>query len=144
MYSSYKSATAKVLIGVAPCGACMFVSEVFEGAISDKKIVQESGIIDFIENGDQIVVDRGFTIEEMVAQKGGSLVIPPFLGKKTTFTKEETIQTKIIARARIHIERFNERIKNFRIICGIVPLSLASLLSQIVTFFRRGKKNSGS
>ena len=88
MYSSYKShATAKVLIGVAPCGACMFVSEVCEGAISDKKIVQESGIIDFIENGDQIVVDRGFTIEEMVAQKGGSLVIPPFLRKKTTFTK---------------------------------------------------------
>ena len=70
--------------------------------------------------------------------------MPPFLRKKTTFTKEETIQTKIIARARIHIERFNERIKIFRIICGIVPLSLASLLSQIVTFFRRGKKNSGS
>ena len=81
---------------------------------------------------DKVVVDRGFTIEELVMQKGGKLVIPPFLGKKERFSKEETVQTKLIARARIHIERFNERIKNFKIISGVVPLNLVPLLSQIV------------
>jgi hypothetical protein len=39
IYSSYKShTTAKVLIGVSPCGAAMFVSDVFEGSISDRDI----------------------------------------------------------------------------------------------------------
>lgn len=91
----------------------MFVSDAFEGSISDKAIVEQSGVLDFIEPGDQVVVDRGFTIEEQVRQKGGQLVMPPFLGKRKEFSRDETIQTKLIARARIHIERLNERIKNF-------------------------------
>ena len=78
------------------------------------------------------MVDRGFTIEEDVLRKGGQLVIPPFLGKKSKFSKEETAETKLIARARIHIERFNERIKNFKILSGVVPMTLVPLLSQIV------------
>ena len=114
LYSNYKShATAKILISCAPSGAAMFVSDAFEGSISDKAIVEQSGVLDFIEPGDQVVVDRGFTIEEQVRQKGGQLVMPPFLGKRKEFSRDETIQTKLIARARIHIERLNERIKNF-------------------------------
>lgn len=65
-------------------------------------------------------------------RKGGQLVIPPFLGKKDMFSEEETVLTKLIARARIHIERFNERIKNFKILSGVVPLNIVPLLSQIV------------
>ena len=133
LYSNYKShSTAKVLIGCAPCGACMFVSPGYEGSISDKAIVEKSKVLDDIMEEDQVVVDRGFTIEEMVLRKGGTLVIPPFLGKKKQFSKEETVQTKLIARARIHIERFNERIKNFKIISGVVPMSVVPLLSQII------------
>ena len=110
----------------------MFVSNAYEGSISDKAIVERSGVLDDIVQGDQVLVDRGFTIEEMVLQKGGELVIPPSLGKKKQFSRDETIQTKVIARARIHIERFNERLKNFRILSGIVPMSLVPLLSQLV------------
>jgi hypothetical protein len=44
LFSQYKShSTAKLLIGVAPSGACMFVSNTFEGGISDKEIVKKSG-----------------------------------------------------------------------------------------------------
>lgn len=110
----------------------MFVSPGYEGSISDKAIVEKSKVLDDIMEEDQVVVDRGFTIEEMVLRKGGTLVIPPFLGKKKQFSKEETVQTKLIARARIHIERFNERIKNFKIISGVVPMSVVPLLSQII------------
>ena len=80
LFSTYKShATTKILIGCAPSGACMFCSEAFEGSISDKAIVEKSKVMDYIEEGDQVVVDRGFTIEEQVVQKGGQLVI---MGKK--------------------------------------------------------------
>ena len=37
LYSSYKNHTTfKILIGIAPNGAFVYVSDVFEGAISDK------------------------------------------------------------------------------------------------------------
>ena len=43
-YSTYKSHTTfKSLIGVDPNGGIMFVSQLFEGSISDKQIVQRSG-----------------------------------------------------------------------------------------------------
>jgi hypothetical protein len=133
LYSSYKSrATAKVLIGVAPCGGAMFVSEVFEGSISDREIVKQSGFTSFLEKGDVVLADRGFTIEDLLAEKGATLVIPPFLGSRKMFTEQEMVRTKLIAKARIHVERFNERIKNNRILSGVIPHYLVPLLSQIV------------
>ena len=51
---------------------------------------------------------------------------------RPAFEEVETARNKLLSRARVHVERFNERIKKFRIISGIVPLSLTPLLSQIV------------
>jgi hypothetical protein len=133
MYSSYKSpATSKVLIGVAPSGACMYVSEVYEGSISDREIVKQSDFISCLATGDVVLADRGLKIHDLCAERDATLVIPPFLAGRKQFTKEETLQTKLIARSRIHVERFNERLKKFRIMSGIVPLKLVPLLSQIV------------
>ena len=71
-----------------------------------------------------VLADRGFTIHDLLAEKGATLEIPPFREGRKQFTKEETIRSKLLSRARIHVERFNERIKKYRIISGIVPLSL--------------------
>lgn len=133
LYSSYKSRpTAKVLIGVSPCGAAMFVSDVFEGAISEREIVKQSGFVDHLKEGDIVLADRGFTIEDLLVEKGAKLVIPPFLGGRKVYSNEELIRTKLIAKARIHVERFNERIKNYRVLSGVIPHYLVPLLSQIV------------
>ena len=59
LYSSYKShTTVKFLIGVAPSGACHFVSDGYEGSISDKQITIQSGYLDYIQEGDLILADR--------------------------------------------------------------------------------------
>lgn len=133
LYSNYKHhTTSKILIGVAPCGAAMFVSEAYEGAISDKEIISQSGFLSYLETGDEVLADRGFTIQEELAEKGAKLIIPPFLHGRKHFSKEEISTAKKIARARIHVERFNQRLKQFKILSGILPLSLIPLLSQIV------------
>ena len=90
------------------------------------------GFLDKIQPGDVVLADRGFTIHDLLAEKGATLEISPFREGRKQFTKEETIRSKLLSRARIHVERFNERIKKYRIISGIVPLSLTPLLSQIV------------
>jgi hypothetical protein len=133
LYSSYKShTTGKILIGTAPSGACMFCSDVFEGSISDREIVKQSGFLEYMGSGDLVMADRGFTIEDLLAEKLATLVIPPFLGGRVEYTPEELVQLRMIARSRIHIERFNERIKNFEILSGVISQSLLPLLSQIV------------
>ena len=49
MYSQYKShVTYKGLIGIAPSGAITFVSQLYEGSISDQEIVKRSGFLNQI------------------------------------------------------------------------------------------------
>ena len=62
-FSAYKNKnTVKVLIGITPSGAVLFVSKCYEGSISDRKLVERSGLLEKLEPGDQIMADKGFQI----------------------------------------------------------------------------------
>ena len=104
----------------------------WQGSISERQITKDSKILEKILLGDVILADCGFTIHDLCAEKGATLEIPPFLNGRKEFTELQVTKTKLIAHSRIHMERFNERIKKYRILSGIVPLSLTPLLSQIV------------
>ena len=133
LYSSYKHHTTfKCLIAVNPNGAASFVSDLYEGAVSDVDLFETCGILDHIDPGDALLVDKGFTVQSSLLPKQATIFIPPFLGQRDSFTKEEVILTKRIAKARIHVERFNERLKKFMLINGTIPLSLAPIASQLV------------
>lgn len=130
-YSSYKSRhTLKVVTGVAPNGALTFCSDVYPGSTSDVAIVQDCGLLDSLEAGDLILADKGFTIQRFLPS-GVNLNIPPFLATKGQFTKEEAELCRNIARARIHVERANERIKNYEIVHHI-PAHLRPLSVKII------------
>ena len=133
LYSSYKShCTMKCLIAVNPFGAACFVSDLFEGSISDVEIFEQSGILNHVNTKDSFLVDKGFTVQHLLLRKQATIYIPPFLGSRAKFTKEEVMMTKRIAKARIHVERFNERLKKFRLLDRIIPLSLIPIASQLV------------
>lgn len=90
MYSSCKYRhTFKSLIGVAPNGYIVYVSDLFEGSISERAIIEKSGFSNKTNPGDLILADRGFTIEDLLIARHASLNIPPFLGKRTKFTAQE-------------------------------------------------------
>ena len=68
--------------------------------------------------GDMVLADKGFTIHPLLPS-GVHLNIPPFLKDKGQYTPAEVQMCRKIARSRIHIERVNERIKNFEILSHI-------------------------
>lgn len=132
VYSNYKSnPTLKSLIGISPCGMLTFVSALFLGCISDKEITSKSGILALLEEGDQVMADKGFIIDDLLQTRKASLVIPPFLGPKGKFSKEEVSKKHEIARLRIHVERAIRRVKEYHIFDHALPLSLAGSANQI-------------
>jgi len=84
-FSAYKNKnTVKVLIGITPSEAISFVSEAYERSISDQKLVQVSVLLYKLEPRDEIMANKGFTIEDLLIPYGVRLNIPPFLKKKQT------------------------------------------------------------
>lgn len=131
IFSSYKSTTTfKGLVGVAPCGAMTFISQLYTGSISDKEITKKSGILDLLEPGDEVMADKGFTIEDMLSSVGARLIIPPFKRAKQ-FSKQDCEKTQAIARLRILVERVIRRVKENHIWDSVVPLTLSGSINQI-------------
>ena len=59
-----------------------------------------------------ILADKGFLIQDILPH-GVSVNIPSFLNSGA-FTESEAKATKAIAKCRIHVERANARLKDFR------------------------------
>lgn len=131
-WSNYKhSNTFKFLVGIAPTGAISFLSKLYTGSISDASIVEKSGFIDKVEEGDDIMADRGFNIRHLLLPKKATLNIPAF-SHGGNLSAPAIIKSRKIASVRIHVERAIRRIKTFRILNGTMPLKIRYLANQIM------------
>lgn len=74
---------------------------------------------------DLVLADRGFTIKDLLLRRLAFLNIPPYLGKSTHFTAQEELNTRRIAKDRIHVERVIERVKIIKLLRGNIPMSLS-------------------
>ena len=129
-FSSYKNHnTLKVLIGITPSGVISFVSDLYGGNISDKKLTQMSGLLSLLEPGDAIMADRGFTIGDILPQ-GVTLNMPPRMNESGQLTESERTTTRRVASVRIHVEHAMERIKNYHILHN-VPNSMHNRINHI-------------
>ena len=81
----------KCLIAVNPNGAACFVSDL--GSISDVDIFEQCGILQHVNLKDSFLVDKGFIVQHLLLPKQATIFIPPFLGKREKFTKEEVMLT---------------------------------------------------
>jgi hypothetical protein len=94
--------------------------------------------VDLVEEGDDIMADRGFTIRDLLTLKKATLNMPPFTRKCTFGNKKkldvtEIRQTRSIAKLRIHVERAIERLKNFNMLSHTIPSNCNSLVNQMIT-----------
>ena len=97
-FSAYKNTnTVKVLVGITPSGAISFVSQAYEGSISDRKLVEFSGLLEKLESGDELMADKGFLIQDLLTPIGVRLNVPPLLSTKRQMPADDVLLTKKIA-----------------------------------------------
>lgn len=118
----------KFLVGISPAGVISFVSDDWGGKISDRQIVIDSGLLELLEPGDNVMADKGFTIRDLLRDKGCTLNIPPF-NTKGQFSLQEILYTQCIAKVRIHVERSIGRVKCFHIFDGVISTFIKSNIS---------------
>lgn len=133
-YSHYKgNHTIKSMVGIAPDGLIIFLSSVYGGRASDKFIFMDSKILDKCIEGDGIMVDKGFLIDQECTERGIKLYRPPFLGKSKQLCVTDGIKNAEIARARVHVERTIQRVKIFKILQQKIPWPFLSKIDKIIT-----------
>ena len=113
LFSSYKHHnTVKFLVGISPSGSILYVSNMWGGRASDQKITRECGLLNDLQPGHEVMADHGFTVEQDLAERNITLLIPSFLGNtRSQLTAPEVTSTRRIAEARVYVERAIERIR---------------------------------
>ena len=76
------------------------------------------------------MADKSFLITDWTTPLGIDMIIPPF--KTHRFSRREVEETRRIANLRIDVERAMERVKNFRILSGVIPLTMSKRVSKIL------------
>ena len=124
-YSHYKSHnTAKFLIGVAPQGVITFISHAWGGRASDKFITEHCGLLSHLNPGDQVLADRGFTVEDSVGMFCAELVMPPFTKGKKQLSRLKLDSARQVSRVRIHVERVIGMLRQkYTILSGTLPIA---------------------
>ena len=131
MWSEYKQReTVKFMIGLSPYLTVNYVSKAWGGRASDKKITLSSrNMLEKLESGPSVMVDRGFDVGPDLAQQGVQLIIPSFKGRgRTQISSQELSNYEMISRARIHVERIIQRVKTFHILDRTLTLSSKELI----------------
>lgn len=105
-FSTYKHhETLKFLIGISITGVIIFISIAFGGRSSDKEIVKKSGFLDNLQEGDLVLADKGFLVNNEIEDKQASLRIPCFVRNKNQLHPKEVEVSRNYSRIRIHVER---------------------------------------
>ncbi|KAE8738880.1 hypothetical protein FOCC_FOCC015627 [Frankliniella occidentalis] len=132
-FSDYKNYhTIKFLVGISCYGGLSFISEGFEGSISDRKLIEDSGFMDHLEPHDGVMSDKGFDMEDKCDEREVDLYIPSFLGRRDAFTGRELLYSRAIAVSRIFVEIFIGKIKEFRLVRYLIPNSMLPVASDLV------------
>lgn len=134
MYSHYKGRqTLKILIGITPSGLISYCSKCYGGRASDKSIFLQSGLLQkMIPGQDAIMVDKGFLIKSECDEYNIKLVRPPFANKNNQMTEEESLETRNVAAARVHVERCIQRLKTFAILKYTVYWDMTKYFNEIM------------
>lgn len=134
LWSNYKHHnTAKFLVSVTANGHINYNSKGYGGRASDRQIFENCGLLDEIEKGEMVMVDKGFNVEDLVTMQQANVIMPPGRRGACQMPKRDVHKTKQIANRRIRVEQVIRRLKCFNILKYEVPITLLHVLDDIFT-----------
>lgn len=135
-WSEYKKCnTFKFLISSTPGGLINFISIAYGGRITDKQLFENSGYLDIVPIGSQVLADRGFKhVAALLTHRSCELIRPPSVSEGQKLSKPEVKKNREIAALRVHIERVIRRLREFKMLAPHACLhhSFWPLLDNIV------------
>lgn len=131
-YSNYKGKfTVKFLIAISPDGLIAKMSQAYGGRTTDAYITNDSGFLELLEPGDEVLANKGFPqIRSELMKRNAILTTLPF-ALNPQFSDEEAEEGYNIASVRIHLERSIQRIKLLHILDHI-PSDLFPYVNSIM------------
>ena len=109
-----------------------FLSSCYGGRASDKFFTKDSGFNYLLECDDVVMADCLFQIQGDLLLHFCNLQVPPCAQTKSQMTKKEVQKTKQISNLQIHVERAINRIKNYRILKGTLPITMMQYVDEIL------------
>ena len=88
--------------------------------------------MDLTESEDEVMAGKVFLIEDILQPKNVRVDIPPFLGLKGQFSKEEVGKTRAITRLCVYTEPAIRRVKEYHIFDSTIPLSFGGSISVLL------------
>ncbi|XP_048759607.2 uncharacterized protein LOC125669203 isoform X2 [Ostrea edulis] len=139
-FSEHSSATTlKSLVVCDTRGSVLFVSDLFCSAVSDNDVCIKSGFFQYLKNlmeqgslhpGDSIMADRGFRIEDQLAEMGLKLSVSPFASSVHSTSEANGTLTGKIPAHRTPVERAINQIKHFKIFSRKIPANLLHSINE--------------
>ena len=93
----YGHNTIKFLIAIAPCGLIIFISPAYGGRCSDKFITANSGFLEYLRPGDEVMADQGVVIQDPLFERKVKLVLPAFTRRGLPLSEEDATNMRRIA-----------------------------------------------
>lgn len=121
------------MTGETPAGLISFISPAYGGRVSDNIIFEQSKIISMMDKKDIVLADKGFTMHDYCKKYDVTLCTPFFLRDKRQFSKSEANMNRYVAKARVHVERSNQRLKAFEVLGSTMPGCLLNKAEEIFT-----------
>ncbi len=133
LWSHYKhSTTAKGLGECIPCGAIVGAYPLVGGSCSDVELTQTCGALLRMLPGWSSLADKGFLMHADFAEVLHELITPvkKVRGAKT-FSADDMVQTSVVAKYRIHVERAFRRAQEWKILHRTIKISQMPIFSSV-------------
>lgn len=88
--------------------------------------------MDKLEEGDQVLADRGFLLYEEFYENNVQLITPSFTKNKKQLAADEVTTSRRISSTRIIVERAIGHLKKWRIMTGSVHHTLVDCYDEII------------
>ncbi|XP_022095217.1 uncharacterized protein LOC110981714 [Acanthaster planci] len=120
------SITYKGLLGISPFGAVTFVSDLYDGCVSDIKIAKFSRIFNLIAGPSTIMAPASFQSQDASCANKSAIVVPPFWSSSA-----KGLQTLHMMELQRHIEQSFAYVKDYRVFQSVIPKNLAVSANQL-------------